>query len=177
MGVIVGASKAKMPELDELDSGWEDEEEDDALDAGWEDPEAEDEPAPAGMTPEEREAREARAAARKERLRAKAAEKAERRKARASAAAAKQKKSAPRTVAAPSGRRPEPRAPRRSEEITSEEETGADVVEEVATSSAPEPAPMAVRRTGGPSFDWRRLAPFVVILVVAIGVALYLWKR
>jgi hypothetical protein len=178
MGVIVGGSKAKMPELDELDSGWEeDEEEDEALDAGWEDPEGADEPEPPGMTLEEREARAARAAVRKERLRAKAAEKAERRKARASAAAAKQKKSAPRTVAAPPRTRPEPRAPHRSEESRSEEPTGDDAVEEQATPRAPEQAPLNSYRAAGPAFDWRRVAPFVVILVAAVGVALYLWKR
>jgi len=69
----VGASKAKMPDLDDVDSGWEDEEDDeDAVDSGWEDAEAAEGPPPAGMTPEEREARSARVEKRKERLRAKA---------------------------------------------------------------------------------------------------------
>jgi hypothetical protein len=117
------------------------------------------------MTAEEREARAARVEKRKERLRAKATEKAERRKARASAAAAKQKKSAPRVASAPSRRTP--RRPEPTEDAVAEEE---------ATPSAPEPAPVVTRRAG-PSFDWRRLVPFVAILAVAVGVALYLWKR
>jgi hypothetical protein len=101
---------------------------------------------------------------RKERLRAKATEKAERRKARASAAAAKQKKSPPRVASAPSRRtlrRPEP--------------TEDAVVEEEAL-PLPARRALATSRTA-PALDWRRVAPFVVILVVAVGVALYLWKR
>src|SRR5271170_2089364 len=92
------------PDLDDLDSGWDDEAEDEEedVDAGWGDgppePEEPEEPAPVGETPEERVARLARIAARaeerKQRQRAKAAEKADRRKARAASAAAKQKKSA-----------------------------------------------------------------------------------
>ncbi|HEY5242303.1 MAG TPA: hypothetical protein VIJ22_12580, partial [Polyangiaceae bacterium] len=74
------ASKAKTPDLDDVDSGWEDDEDED-LDGGWEDPEDAEAPAAQGLTPEEREARATRAAARKDRLRAKAAEKADRRKA------------------------------------------------------------------------------------------------
>jgi hypothetical protein len=169
---LVGAPEAKIPELDDVDAGWEDDEEDDeSLDSGWEDPEAADGPALQGLTPEEREARTARAAARKERQRVKAAEKAERRKARASAAAAKQKRSAPRVASARSQRMPERAAPRESEGTTSD-----DAVDEELAVRAPERAPVA-RRATGPSFDWRRVMPFVVILVVAVGVALYLWKR
>jgi hypothetical protein len=162
----VGASKAKTPDLDDVDSGWEDEEDDeDALDSGWEDPDAAEGPAPAGMTPEEREARTARVEKRKERLRAKATEKAERRKARASAAAAKQKKSASRVASSPS--RGTPRRPEPTDDAVAEEE---------ATPLPAERAPIATSRAA-PAFDRRRVAPFVVILVVAVGIALYLWKR
>jgi hypothetical protein len=63
----------------------------DDVDTGWDDEEGEPEPEGRGLTPEEREVRAARAAARRERLRAKATEKAERRKARAAIAKGKQK--------------------------------------------------------------------------------------
>ena len=160
----MGASKPETPDLDELDSGWEDEDEE-AVDSGWEDPE---EPEPQGMTPEEREARAGRAAARKERLRIKATEKAQRRKARASAAAAKQKRSAPRAAVDPSTRRVAPRPPR----VAEEQKT--DPVEEVALRATESPVS---NRTARPSADWRRIALVVLILVVAGGGALLLWKR
>ncbi len=161
----MGASKAKTPDLDDVDSGWEDDEDED-VDAGWEDPEDAEAPAAQGLTPEEREARATRAAARKERLRAKAAEKAERRRARASAAAAKQKKGAPRVAGAPSRRASErPPRPRVEED------------EERAIEQPADPLPVLARRPPGPRFEWRRVVPFVVVLALAVGVALYLWKR
>ena len=161
----MGASKAKTSDLDDVDSGWEDEEDDD-VDAGWEDPEDAEGPPAQGLTPEEQEARATRAAARKERLRTKAAEKAERRKARASAAAAKQKKGTPRVAGTPSRR-----ASERPQRRPVEDE------EERAIEPPADPLPVLARRPPGPRFEWRRVVPFVVVLALAVGVALYLWKR
>ncbi|HEY3820636.1 MAG TPA: hypothetical protein VGL81_25895 [Polyangiaceae bacterium] len=166
----MGASETKMPDVDDVDAGWEDADEGD-LDAGWDEAEEAEEP-PEGLTPEEREARVARAAARKERLRAKAAEKAERRKARVAAAAAKQKKSMPKARAAAPSRRASERPAPRPREPEAEEEA-----HEAAVPGAGEPAPLVARRPVGPRFEWRRVVPFVVVLAVAVGVALYLWKR
>jgi arylsulfatase A-like enzyme len=173
----VGTSKAKTSELDDVDAGWEDDEDDQGVDAGWDEPEEPPEPEPPqGWTPEQREARAARAAARKERLRAKAAEKAERRKARAATAAARQKKSAPRTKAAPAA--PRGKAVRRPPPRPEAESTGPESGPGV---DAEESAPVVAGRTRsharGPAFEWRRVLPFVVILAVAIAVGLYLWKR
>jgi len=157
-------SKARSPELDELDASWDD----DDVDAGWEDPEPGEEPdeqEPTGLTAEERESR---AAARKERHRAKAAEKAQRRKARASAAAAKQKKSAPRSV------RAETSPGRRATRSVTETAEG--------PSSLPEPraierdAPSA-RRSFWSRGNVRGLAFLVALLVLAGAVALVLSRR
>ena len=157
-----------MPEIDDLDSGWEDEEDD--VDAGWDDPEAEAEakagPPSRELTPEEREARAARAAARKERHRAKAAEKTERRKARAAAAAAKQKKSAPKVSVALSVARPARRASRPVEDEN-------DDVERDTASEAParEVAAVGARR------NWRLILILTVLLVLAGGIAIALSRR
>jgi hypothetical protein len=163
----VGASKPDTPDLDDLDSGWGDEDEE-AVDAGWEDPEAPEpeELVPKGLTPAEREAR---AAARKERLRAKAAGKAERRKARAAAAAAKQKKGVAKAAAVAPERRVDRRPPRRVEKPV-------DDLEEKVTAGAPERVPV-VSRTARSRRDWRPIALLVVLLVVAGGVALFLSRR
>ena len=168
----VSAPKGKAPDLDDIDAGWEDEEEED-VDAGWgEGPEAEEpeEPEPAGMTPEERAERAARLVARaeerKQRQRAKAAEKAERRKARAAAAAAKQKKSARKPGS--SKPRPERAKPVRAPREVAEESASprARIREEV------EP----VRRVN-PRRPWLPTAILIAILVVAGGVAFWLYRR
>ena len=150
-----------MPDLDDVDSGWEDEDHE-AVDSGWDDPEAPggQEPSPQGMTPEESQARAARAVARKDRLRAKTLEKAQRRKARASAAVAKQKKSAPRVATTRSERPPG---------IVEEQEP------EIAESVPPE-SPVS-NRTVRPAPDWRRILLVALLLVVGAGVALLLWRR
>lgn len=176
----MGTSKAKAPEVDDVDAGWEVEEDDQGVDAGWDEPEEPPEPEPPqGWTPEQREARAARAAARKERLRAKAAEKAERRKARAATAAAKQKKSAPRTKAAPAA--PREKAvrcpPPRSGETELAGSTGLESEAEVDEESPPVVARRTRSHARGPAFEWRRVLPFVVLLAVAVAVGLYLWKR
>lgn len=162
-----------MPGIDDLDSGWEDEEED--VDAGWEDPEAEAQgdakagPPSRELTPEERQARAARAAARKERHRAKAADKAERRKAKAAAAAAKQKKSAPRVSASPSAARPARSAPRRVERVEGKDD-------DVEAEGAPE-APARAITAAGARRNWRLILILAVLLVAAGGIAIALSRR
>jgi hypothetical protein len=76
--------RASAPDLEDLDSGWEAEEDE---------PEEPEEPEPPGLT---RQERNARAAARKERGRLKAAAKKERRRSRALTTAGKQKQKKPR---------------------------------------------------------------------------------
>jgi hypothetical protein len=171
----VGESKAKASELEEVDSGWDDDDEDEDIDAGWGDPDAPeepeaDEPEPKGLTPEEREARAVRAAARKERQRAKAAEKAARRKARASSAAAKQKKSAPRAAGARSQRAPA----RRPARPVDDDEPG---------ELRKLPVPRALAHTEGSSrlpmsrANPRLVAIALVLLLVVGALALFLLKR
>ena len=137
--------------VDDVDGGWDDEE--DGQDA-------EPEPEWRGLTPEEREARAARAAARREKLRAKATEKAERRKARAAIAKGKQKrKQKVRRLRI----EPEPRRPSQSQ-----------VEEPVATESPRErKTPRARTRRNDP----RVLALLVAIVLVAGGVVLFLVTR
>jgi hypothetical protein len=128
------------------------------IDAGWDDEEAEPEPERRGLTPDEREARAARAAARRKKLRAKAAEKAERRKARASIAKGKQKQKIRRLRGEPEPRRP------------SQSQAG----EAVANASPREgETPRAPLRRN----DLRVLAFLVAIVLVAGGVAVFLWRR
>jgi hypothetical protein len=140
--------------VDDVDAGWDDEEPE---------PESEPEREPEwrGLTPEEREVRSARAAARKEKLRAKATEKAERRKACASIAKGKQKQK--QTIRRPRSE-PEPRgpSPSRAGQPVANESTR----EEEETPRAP------LRRN-----DLRMLAFLAAIVLVAGGVALFLWRR
>lgn len=156
--------------VDEIDAGWEDDSEDEAedsddadLDAGWDAADAAKSPEERerewrGLTPEERAARTARAAERKEKLRAKAAAKAERRRERASIAKAKQKQKVQRArkeqAVQPRGRQAEPR-------VAGEPET------------SDEPA----RRPREPRNDPRVLAFLVAVVLLAAGIALFLWKR
>ncbi len=165
----MGASKAKTPDVDDLDAGWEDEEDD--LDSGWGDTEEADEPeapdelddrASMALTPEEREARVARAAERKERQRAKALEKSVRRRARAQTAKSKQKKSAPKIPGAPP-RKAAVKAPRVREE---KKQSVA-----MAEPSDPVAVPMATGR------DWKLMALLVAVVVVGGAVALYFLRR
>ena len=131
----------------------------DDVDAAWDDEEAEPEPEWRGLTPEERELRTARAAARREKRRAKATEKAERRKARAAIAKSKQKqKQQTRRLR----NEPEPRRPSPSQ-----------AREPVANESAREgETPRAPSRRNGPG----GLAFLAAIVLVAGGVALFLWR-
>lgn len=130
----------------------------DDIDAGWDDVEAEPEPEWRGLTPEERELRAARAAARRKKLRAKAAEKAERRKARASIAKGKQKQKIrrPRTG-------PEPRRPCQSH-------AGEPGINE-------SPRERKTPRAPSRRKDARVLAFLVAIVLVAGGVAVFLWRH
>jgi hypothetical protein len=153
--------------VDDIDAGWEDEEQEEDLDAGWDAAEAAKTPEERerewrGLTPEEREARTARAAARKEKLRAKAAEKAERRKTRASMARAKQKPK--QKSQRPPRIEREPRESRRHQADTS-------VVRESLHDRGPESRARPRRN------DPRVLAFLLAIVLVAGGVALFLWKR
>jgi len=146
---------------DDIDAGWEDEEQEEDLDAGWDAAEVAKTPEERerewrGLTPEEREAR---TAARKERIRAKAAEKAERRKARASIAKSKQKQKSQR-----------PRKEREPRE-SPQEEVGTADVRESPRDRGPEPRVRSRRN------DPRVLAFLLAIVVVAGGVAFLLWKR
>jgi hypothetical protein len=129
----------------------------DDIDAGWDDEEAEPEAEWRGLTPEEREVRAARAAARKEKRRAKATEKAERRKARASLAKSKQKQKVRRLQ-----NEPEPRRP-------SQSQARAPVANEWPREGETPRAPSRRNRTRG-------LAFLVAIVLVAGGVALFLWR-
>ena len=130
----------------------------DDIDAGWDDVGAEPEPEWRGLTPEEREVRAARAAARTEKRRAKATEKAERREARASIAKGKQKQKMRRLRTEPESGRQVP----------------SQAGEPVGNESPREgEAPRAPARRNDP----RMLAFLVVIVLVAGGVALFLWKR
>lgn len=159
------------PALDDVDAGWDDEEEEDDVDAGWGDAdESNDQADPgkarfSGLTPEQRAALSARALARKERSRAKAAEKAERRKSRASAAAAKQKKSS-RTARV------------RSETVERGEAPRKDAREDLevlprareGTARTSDRPPRARR-------GWPVLALLAALLAVAVGAALLAWTR
>lgn len=159
--------------VDDIDAGWESDEEEEAeaagpedgeLDAGWDAVESaktpeERERAWRGLTPEQREALAARAAARKEKLRAKAAAKAERRRSRASLAKAKQKQK----TARPRAERPLRREPDQAREVSA--------VRESHDSPAGEPR-VRPRRN-----DPRVLAFLVAVVLLAGGIALFLWKR
>lgn len=129
----------------------------DDVDAGWDDEKAEPEPEWRGLTPEEREVRAARAAARREKRRAKATEKAERRKARASSAKSKQKQKIRRLQSEPEPRRP------------SQSQAGKPIATESPREGETPRAPS--RRNGA-----RGLAFLVAIVLVAGGVALFLWR-
>ena len=162
------------PDLDDLDSGWDDEAEDEEedVDAGWGDgPPEPEEPAPVGETPEQRVARLARIAARaeerKQRQRAKAAEKAERRRARAAAGAAKQKKSARK----PGSTKPRPQRVKPARRPASAASDVGAVERESVTTPA---RPVARARPGRP---WLPTAILVAILVVAGAVAFWLYRR
>ncbi len=158
--------------VDEIDAGWEDEDEsaDDPadsdgadLDAGWDAVDASRSPEERerewrGLTPEERAARTARAAQRREKLRAKAAAKAERRKQRESIAKAKQKQKV---------QRPRKEAVRQLRDRQIE----APVVRDPQSSE--EPGHPARERRNDP----RVLAFLVALVLVAAGIALFLWKR
>lgn len=134
----------------------------DDIDAGWDDEEAEPEPEWRGLTPQEREVRAARAVARRKKLRAKAAEKAERRKARASIAKGKQKQKQKQKIRRPRSE-PEPRRPSQSQ-----------AGEPVANASPRKgQTPRAPSRRNDP----RVLAFLVAIVLVAGGVAVFLWRR
>jgi cobalamin biosynthesis Mg chelatase CobN len=186
----VGAPDGEKDLEEDLDAGWDDDEEEDdedleELDSGWEDvepqggdaaPDAQRRPRkkrdvrPAReLTPEELAAREARAAARKERHRAKAAEKAERRKARASTAAAKQKKSLPRerTAKPTTSVRPPP-SPVEDEDA---EEIRAGSRVSVA------PAPVAAPSRSPKWLDGRTIALAVLVLLVGGAIAFVLTRR
>ncbi len=152
-------AEASVPNVDDLDAGWEDEDE---LD----EPEEPEEPAPPGMTPEEREAR---AAARKEKARAKATAKRERRKARVLAAADKQKKGGgKRRTAPPPALATSAKSVSSVERSTKTELRAAK--DEGESSRADHDA--NVRR------DWRRMA-IMVAIVVAVGgaVMFFLMKK
>lgn len=159
---------ARDAAVDEIDAGWEDDDDsDDAdLDAGWDEIDSGKTPEERerewhGLTPEEREARVARAAARKEKLRSKAAAKAERRKARASLAKAKQKT------------KQKIQRPRKERAIaeSSQEEAGFPAAHESPRDR--ESGPRVRDRRNDP----RVLALLLAIVLVAAGVALFLWKR
>ena len=158
--------------VDAIDAGWEDDESEDEaadsdgadLDAGWDEVDAAKSPEERerewrGLTPEEREARAARAAQRKEKLRAKAAAKTERRKARASVARGKQKQKAQRP------RKEQPVQVARSRQVE------AQVVDEARTSEVS--GPRARERRNDPKV----LAFLIAVVLLAGGVALFLWKR
>jgi cobalamin biosynthesis Mg chelatase CobN len=160
-------SEPKAPDLDEVDSGWEDE---DDVDSGWEDAEAAATPGRASreLTAEEREARAAHAAKRKDRARAKVAEKAERRKARQTAAKAKQKKSKPRAASAP-------RAPGPGRGARAPVEERSDGVQPRSKADAPahpsEPrAAMRLRNT-------RLIVVLVLLLATSCVIAFVLARR
>jgi hypothetical protein len=170
----VGASKAKTPDVDDLDAGWEDEEDD--LDSGWGDTEEADEPEPPDevddrpstlLTPEEREARVARAAERKERQRAKALEKSARRRARAQTAKAKQKKSAPKLPGAPA-RKVADKPPRVRKENPS-----------IAVADLPEETriPVEVPIATVPRRDLKLMSILVAVVVTGGALAMYLLRR
>jgi hypothetical protein len=129
----------------------------DDIDAGWDDEETELEPEWRGPTPEQREVRAARAAARREKIRAKATEKAERRKTRAAVAKSKQKQKSRRLR-----NEPEPRRP-------SQSQAGEPVAN---PSPREEETPRVPSRRNGR----RGLAFLVAIVLVAGGVALFLWR-
>jgi cobalamin biosynthesis Mg chelatase CobN len=182
----VGSSESK-PDVLAIDSGWE---EDDDLDSGWDDEDeesvdsgwdeglaADDETRPQGderraprrvLTPEEREALAARNAARKDRQRAKAAEKTDRRKARAAAASAKQKKQGKKKTAA----KPAPAAKREARRPVEARPISTPAESATAPRAAGDATPTA--RSG-------RSLPLPLILVllavVAAGVAGLLLAR
>lgn len=158
--------------VDEIDAGWEDDESEDEsadsddadLDAGWDAADAAKSPEERerewrGLTPEERAARTARAAERKEKLRAKAAAKAERRRERASIAKAKQKQKMQRA-------RKEQAAPQ-----PGGRQAEAGVARDPETSD--QPGQLARERRNDP----RVIAFLVALVLVAAGIALFLWKR
>ena len=172
----VGASDRNTKELEEVDSGWEGEDEDEDLDSGWEDVEAQATPGSSPndeevlqsrvLTPQEREARAARAAARKQRLREKAAAKTGRRRAKAAAAASKQKKSVP--------KRRETRAPapaRSRSRPRGEQETEDQIQAEPEVQDRPT---QALGRAPKRRLDVRALALFAVVLLVGGAIAFVL---
>jgi hypothetical protein len=186
----VGAPDGEKDPEDDLDAGWDDDEEEDdedldEVDSGWEDVEAQGAQPTAGaparrrkkrdtrpaseLTPEERAAREARATARKERLKTKAAEKAERRKARASTAAAKQKKSLPRERAAKTTASVRPQPAPVEDEGTEEIRAGSRV--------SVEPAPVAAPSRSPKWLDGRTIAIAVLVLLVGVAIAFVLTRR
>lgn len=172
---------ASQPVVDEIDAGWDDDEDeqpdddaaDEDVDAGWDAADAADgaltpearEREWRGLTPEERQARTARAAARREKLRAKTAEKVERRKARASVARSKQKqKQKQKPRAATLGRQLEPRAPSAERRVAASEHV---------SPGSPEPPRRALTRRNDP----RVIGLLAAIVLIAGGIALFLWKR
>ena len=168
--------RASAPAVDEIDAGWDDDDEgdedqDDDLDAGW-DADESAQTAEArerewrGFTPEERAERVARAAAKRERLRAKAAAKAERRKERASLAKSKQKqKQKQRKTSRP------PR-PRESRHVSARAKPAEPIVEPDRRDPQPRVHAAAPRRN-----DPKVVALLVAIVLLAGGVAFFLWKR
>ncbi len=177
----MGAPERSTKELEEVDSGWqgEEEEEEEDLDSGWEDEEAQttagssrnDDGAPQSrvLTPQEREARAAAAAARKQRLREKAAEKTGRRKAKAAAAASKQKKSVPkkRETRAPAPARPRPRP-------QEEQETGNEIRSEPEVQDR---SSQVQGRTAKRRLDGRALTLFALVLLAGGAIAFALLRR
>jgi hypothetical protein len=160
--LFVSNAKANPGDLDDIDAGWEaeDEGEADDIDAGWDTAGAppDSDPRAVAMTAEERADR---AAARKERQRVKAAEKAERRKARASAATTKQKK-----------RKPVARRSQQAREPTARQ-VGPDRTEEREPSDAPTwDSPPPVRRLAS-----RSLLVAAVVALIACCVGVFLWKH
>lgn len=163
-------SGTKPPDLDEVDSGWEDEED---VDSGWEDADgaatqATPGRAPRELTAEEREARAAHAAKRKDRARAKATEKAERRKARQTAADAKQKKSKPRATSTPRVAGPERGVRRRVEELRE----GLQARSETDAPAKPSAPAAAMRHR-----NVRLIVVLVLLLAASCVIALVLARR
>jgi cobalamin biosynthesis Mg chelatase CobN len=186
----VGAPDGEKDLEEDLDAGWDDDEEEDdedleELDSGWEDVEPQGGDAAPGeqrgprkkrdvrpvrdLTPEELAAREARAAARKERHKAKAAEKAERRKARASTAAAKQKKSLPRERAAKPTASVRPAPAPVEDDDTEEIRAGSRVSAAPAAAETPSRSPKWL--------DGRTIAIAVLVLLVGGAIAFVLTHR
>jgi hypothetical protein len=175
----VGVSDRNTKELEEVDSGWEGEEEDEDLDSGWEDAEAQATPGssrndeevpPSGvLAPQDRKARAAREAARKQRLRQKAAAKTGHRKAKAAAAASKQKKSVPKKRETRAPAPPRPRSRQRGEQETEDESRTKPEVQD---------RPAQVQgRTPKRRLDGRALTIFALVLLVGGAIAFVLSRR